>query len=142
MRFFFDANLPPTLPEALHILHKTAPVHAEVSYIPDLFGDGASDEEWISGIAEDGPATIITCDHHIHKRSDQRLLYQEAGLGLVVLKPPSKKGLPYWQMVQKIIKHWEEIIETASNTPKPYLFLISVSGRTELKYDGRNWRDK
>jgi hypothetical protein len=142
MKFFFDENLPPTLPEALHILHKTAPEDAEVSYIPDIFGKGAPDEKWITGIAKDGSATIITCDHQIHKRSDQKKLYREAGLGLVVLKPPSKTGLPYWQMVQKIIKHWKEIIEIDNNTLKPYLFLISVSGKTVLKYDGNNWRDK
>lgn len=143
MRFFFDENMPPTLPKALHILHKTAPENAEIYFIPEFLHYGVADEEWIPAIKENGPATVITSDYQIHRRKDQRLLYQENGLGLVVLRPNSKKrSLPYWQKVQKIIKHWEEIIETEQETPKPYLFLLKMTGKAELIYDGKNWRDK
>lgn len=143
MRFFFDENLPPTLPKALHILHKTAPKKAEVIFIPDFLEYGAADEVWIPAIKKDGPATVITCDYQIHRRKDQRLLYQENGLGLVVLRPNSKKkSLPYWEKVKKIIMYWEDILEVERNTTKPYLFLLKMTGRPELKYNGKNWRDK
>lgn len=143
MRFFFDENLPPTLPEALHILHKTAPNKAEVFFIPDVLRYGVPDEEWIPAIKKDGPATVITCDYQLHRRKDQRLLYQENGLGLVVLRPNSKKrGLPYWQKVQKIIRYWEDILEIERTTEKPYLYLLKMTGKPELLYDGKSWRDK
>jgi hypothetical protein len=143
MRFFFDENLPPTLPKALHILHKTSPDKAQVMFIPDLLGYGTADEAWIPAIQKDGPATVVTCDYQIHRRKDQRLLYQENGLGLIVLRPNSKKkSLRYWQKVQKIITHWENIIEVERTTTKPYLFLLKVTGKPELLYDGKNWQDK
>lgn len=143
MRFFFDENLPPTLPKALHILHKTAPNRkVEVTFIPDFLYDGAPDEEWIPAIKKDGPATVVTCDYQLHKRSDQKLLYQENELGLVVLRPNSKKGMPYWQQVKFMIKYWEQILEVEESTPKPYLFLLKVTGKPEVVYNGKNWRDK
>lgn len=142
MRFFFDENLPPTLPKALHILHKTAPEEVEISFIPDFLSKGVSDEEWIPAIAKDGPATVVTCDYQLHKRKDQRLLYQQNGLGLVVLRPNSKKGMTYWRQVQYIIKYWEDILKIEQTTSKPFLFLLKVTGKPELVYNGRNWRDK
>lgn len=143
MRFFFDENLPPTLPEALQILHKTSPQDkVEVSFIPDFLYRGVPDEEWIPAITEASSATVVTCDYKLHKRRDQRLLYQENGLGLVVLRPNSKKGMAYWKQVQYIIRYWKKILEIERETPKPYLFLLKISGKPELLYNGKNWQDK
>jgi hypothetical protein len=144
MRFFFDENLPPTLPEALHILHKSDPRNsAEIHFIPDFVYRGAPDEEWIPAIKEDGAATVITCDYQLHKRKDQRLLYQKNKLGLVVIRPLSKKkGLPYWDKVKKIIEFWDLILKTEKENTKPYLLLIKMSGgKPDLVYNGKNWRD-
>jgi|AntDeeMinimDraft_5_1070356.scaffolds.fasta_scaffold31986_2 hypothetical protein len=64
------------------------------------------------------------------------------GLGLVIIRPPSKSGLLYWEQVQLTIKHWDEIIEIDSKTKKPYCLVIKQRGKPELLYDGKNFRDK
>jgi len=97
MTFYFDENLPPKLAEALELLQEDDPNNqADVKSIIERFGRGAPDEEWIPILGKE-KATVITHDYQIHRRSDQRELYKKHGLGLVIIRPPSKTGLLYWE---------------------------------------------
>lgn len=142
MTFYFDENLPSRLAKAIGLLQENDPDYeAEVRSIIDRFGRGASDEEWIPVLGKE-QAAVITHDYQIHRRSDQRRLYKKHGLGLIIIKPPSKSGLLYWEQVQLIIKHWDSILETDQSNPKPYCLVIKRRSSPDLMYNGKNYQDK
>ncbi len=141
MTFYFDENLPSQLANAIDLLQENDPDYqAKVTSIIDRFQRGVSDEDWIPILGKEG-ATVITHDYQLHRRSDQRKLYKVHGLGLVIIRPPSKTGLLYWEQVKLTIKHWNEILETDLSTKKPYCLVIKQRGKPELLYDGKNYRD-
>jgi hypothetical protein len=141
MSFYFDENLPSRLADAIALLQENDPDYpTEVTSIIDRFGRGVSDEDWIPILGEE-QATVITHDYQIHRRSDQRKLYKDHGLGLVIIRPPSKSGLLYWEQVQLTIKHWDKILETDQSTKKPYCLVIKQRGSPHLIYNGKNYRD-
>ena len=52
MKYYFDENFPPQIAKALQILQSPKmEENVEVLNISDVFGKGASDEEWIPEIA-------------------------------------------------------------------------------------------
>jgi len=124
MKIYFDENIPPQTATALNILQGPL-IHenVEVKNISDVFGRGARDETWIVKIAhEDG--IVITQDLNIQHTRHQRELYRKFKMGVIFLKPPSKKGYKYWEMVKKIIKAWSDIKEVAGKTKRPFAYII------------------
>lgn len=95
------------------------------------FGSGIKDEDWIPRVAKNN-ACVITQDINIRRIRHQRELCEAQGLGMFYLKPPSKKGLSYWDQLKLIVKHWEEIIKKASKEKRPFSYQISV-GSAKLK---------
>ncbi|MBI5914837.1 MAG: hypothetical protein HY842_05630 [Bacteroidetes bacterium] len=128
MKVYIDENLPPQLARGLHILQQPLnqrerePI--EVKSIKDEFGQGTQDEDWIPKAGKEN-AIIITQDYRIQRDKNQFALYQEHGLGVFFFKPPSKNGFTYWQMVEQVVKRWEELKKLASKEKRPFAFRCS-----------------
>lgn len=125
MIIYVDENMAPVLAKGFNFLQ--APLNLqlkisdpiEIKSIKEVFGEGALDEDWIPLAGEEG-ACVLTQDYNINRIKHQRELCEKHGLGMFYFRPPSKSGFSYWDMVKLLVKHWEEIIKTASKKAKPF----------------------
>ncbi len=133
MIIYFDENMPKHLAYGFNTIqslegYKTG--HSiEVKFLPDLFGYGTEDKEWIPKLGKEG-SCIITQDLNISRRKDELELYQKNGIGIFFLRGPSrKKGLSVWQMVRALARNWDEICETATKEKKPFGYIFKLHGK-------------
>lgn len=126
MIIYLDENLSRYLAYALNELqkplnkkYKNLPDEIEVRYLPDDFGEGAKDEEWIPQLGG-RKSYVITSDLNIYRTRHQRALCLDHNLGVFFFKFP--KSCKYWQIVKLIIDRWEQIIQKISKTERPFAF--------------------
>lgn len=124
MKIFVDENMSFSLARGLEQLvqpencDRNEPL--EIISIVDAFGRGTPDEEWIPLVGKEG-GCFITQDRNIRKKQDQWELCQKHKVGAIFLKLGSKrKGLPYWQQVEFVIKKWSKIIEQVDRLDRPF----------------------
>ena len=128
MTIYVDENMPPQLARGLNMLQQPLNLKEreaiEVKSIKDEFGQGTQDEDWIPKAGKEN-AIVITQDYRIQTDKNQFALYQEHGLGIFFFKPPSKNGFTYWEMVEQVIKRWDEVKKLASKEERPFAFRCS-----------------
>ena len=130
MKFFIDENMPPNLAEGLAILEKPNDEGVEVYSIQKEYGRGIQDEDWIPQVGQIN-GIVITQDYNIQRTQQQYELLQKYKMGIFYLRPPSKIGYKYWEMVQKIINHWNEIKDLGRRTKFPFAYRIMPRGKIE-----------
>lgn len=123
MKIYFDENFPYQIARALNILQEPSQEVVTVLNVSEEFGRGAQDEDWIPKVGKEN-GIIITQDLNIHHTRQQRELYRKHNLGVVFLKPPSKSGYLYWQMVNKILLSWAAIKNLAMKNERPFAFVL------------------
>lgn len=123
MKIYFDENFPYQIARALTILEEPSQEVVTVMNVSEEFGRGAPDEDWIPKVGKEN-GIIITQDLNIHHTRQQRELYRKHNLGVVFLKPPSKSGYLYWQMVNKILLSWAAIKNLAMKKERPFAFVL------------------
>ena len=128
-KIYIDENLPNQLAKGLNELQKPQnerdQIELEILSIKDAFGQGEQDEDWIPKVgAENG--IVITQDFRIQTQRHQKELYQQNGVGILFLKPPSNKGFTYWEMVKKLIIEWENIKQIIKKNKTPFAFRCSA----------------
>jgi len=110
MIIYIDENMSPFLARGFNLFHTPLNQKLEkdinVLSIREEFGRGAKDEDWIPTAGKQS-ASVITQDYNIRRTKHQHTLCQKYSLGIFYLKPPSKKGFTYWDMVRLPVKHWE-----------------------------------
>ena len=130
-----DENFPRQLANGLNKIQEPLnlkeKIRFEVLSIPEVFGSGAKDEEWIPKAGEMG-SIILTQDLRIQSTRHQRDLYQQHNLGIFFFKPPSKNGYSYWEMVKQIIKHWDTIKDLTRKTKLPFAFRCTSRTKFEI----------
>lgn len=133
MIIYFDENMPPHLAAGFQIIQfpqgfKTN-LDIEVKFLPDTFGRGCKDTEWIPKVGKEG-SCVITQDISISKRKDELDLFKKHNIGIFFLKGPSKKnGLSIWEMTQALAKNWDEICKTMSSQKKPFGYVFGLNGK-------------
>jgi hypothetical protein len=128
-KIYFDENIPIGLAHGMANLDKSNNQRSgqcELIYMPDVLGKGVKDSVWIPVLAKEG-AVVITYDYNIHRDNIERGIYQKNGLGLVVIRMPSKKGATYWERVQLLIKQWEEIRKVCVQRNPPFLCICNAN---------------
>lgn len=136
MKIYFDENTSPYICRALQELQRSRNVELkdpiEVISIEEQFGRSAKDEDWIPLVGAER-AMVITHDFNIMRTRHQRELCERFGVGLVIIRPPSKKkGLGYWEQVQLLVKYWLDIVKVASRKSGHYHFELKPSGLKEM----------
>jgi len=126
MIFYLDENIPISIYKGL----KELDLRNEIKYIPEVFYPGIKDEEWLDELKNQN-AVIVTKDHNLKRIKHQYDLIKKYKIGLFIVKEPQKKGTPYWQLVEFIIKKWSEIVELAKIKTPAYIFLIKSKGKPE-----------
>ena len=133
MIIYFDENMPKHLAHGFHIIQfpeglKTNK-NIEVKFLPEKFGYGIKDIDWIPLIGKEG-SCVITQDINISRRRDELELYRNNNVGIFFLKGPSKKkGLTIWQMTQALSKNWAEICKIATEEKRPFGYIFSLNGK-------------
>ncbi len=131
MIIYFDENMPPHLAKGFNIIQFPEGLKTkqkiEVKFLPDAFGHGSKDVDWIPEIGKQGNC-IITQDVNISKRKDELELFQKNNIGIFFLKGTSKKnGLSVWGMTQALAKNWAEICQIANTHKKPFGYEFSLN---------------
>ncbi len=84
-------------------LNKKLGTDIAVKSIKQEFGEGARDEEWIPEAGADR-SCIITQDYNINRIKHHREPCNEYQLGMFYLRPPTRGGFLYWDMVKLLVK--------------------------------------
>lgn len=136
MIIFIDENMPPHLARGFNILQQPENAklneHIEIKSIVDEFGRGCLDEDWIP-LAGKKKACIITQDYNLRRIKHQKKLCDKFKLGMIYLRPPSKTGYTYWEMIGILHKNWPEICKIVLSQKRPFAYQIrSRSGISRL----------
>jgi len=133
MILYIDENMPKHLAEGFNILQIPENIkngtEFKVEYLPDVYGYGAKDVDWIPELGKDS-SCIITQDINITRRKDELEIYRKSKIGLFLLKGSSKKkGLSVMEMIQALSKNWEEICKYSLEEKKPFTYEFSIKGK-------------
>lgn len=134
VKIYLDENLPSLLADGLNKLtqplHQRQGIKIEISSIAQEFGKGTADEEWIPQFGKIG-GIVLTQDFNIQRIKAQRELYIQHKIGLLIIRPPSKSGLSYWEMVKLLVKNCEDIVKFLKKSSVPFAATISVRGKID-----------
>lgn len=128
-KIYVDENFPRQLAEGLNTLvepqNKKDGIEIVILSIPNEFGRGAKDEDWIPEVGKEN-GIVITQDYRIQTQKHQQELYKQNGVGILFFSPPSKGGFSYWEMVKQLVNRWEEIKQIVNKNKTPYAFRCSA----------------
>lgn len=114
MNFLFDHNLSPGWPRALNALSASLDGVGVVVPLRDKFDVSATDEQWLTVLAEEGDWAIVSKDG-FRKSDAEKKLIQRAGLAVFILAPAWSK-FPHWDATVQMIRWWPKIVGAASLT--------------------------
>lgn len=129
MKLYVDENLPPHLAHGFQVLLsrealKTG-VEVEIIYLPDAFGAGAKDIDWIPKVGA-SQGCVLTQDVKIQRRKQEQELYRQHSVGMFFLRGRNKKeGLTVWRMVEILAKNWPSIEKAMLIEDRPFAFEVS-----------------
>jgi len=99
MKFFFDNCISPKLARAIHALIE--PDH-KVEHLRDRFVPSTKDTEWIQQLADEGNWVIVTADHRIRTRPQERQVWKAAKLTTFFMADAFEQ-LPAWEQVKWMV---------------------------------------
>jgi hypothetical protein len=129
VNFFFDANVPPKLGEAVRVL--TEKPTFKITLHRDVFDADIPDTAWIKAISGWSPKPfVIGGDGAILRRPGEALALKEADLTYFVLAD----GFPSLKLHAQAIKFlqaWESILDKAGSVKRPTIFKVTVNAKVE-----------
>ncbi len=130
MKFFFDNNLPPSLPRALNELCERES-HQAVA-LKDKFDQNIKDVEWIECLSNEKDWIVLTHDN-LNKGLEREAL-RRAGL-VVFFLDKSWVNHNYWEKASQLIKWWPKIMEQAERIQGGAAFKVpwNLSGKGKFE---------
>ncbi len=105
MRYVFDANLSPALPEILRALK------IEAYGVFERFGEGAKDPDWLPKLDPLGDI-LVTYDKHIRTRPAEASALEQLGISALFFGP-WWDGKQLWAQAQWLTMTWQHVHEQA-----------------------------
>jgi hypothetical protein len=121
MKLALDENLPPSLARAIHAL--LAPDSGEAISIPERFGAGFADRDWIATLREQRGWAVLTADHKLRTRPHERLVLMQSGLIVLVLAHGWSQD-PFWPKATGIIRWLPVMLDAWRTTTPPALLEV------------------
>lgn len=122
--FFFDENMPKRLAEAF-----SDDFGESVTHLYHHFGrDGILDPAVLRYVGERG-WVLITRDRKILRRSHERAVIEEAGIGAFFMNDSLND---FCSIVRAITHNWPEIKRLAQTRERPFVFLVRERGVVRL----------
>jgi len=137
MKIYLDENMSPNLCHGLQAFQKALNAELKVPIVvlsmQEQFGRGADDEDWIPLVGKE-KGMAITWDFNLMRTRHQRALCEQHGVGLVIIRAPSKKvGMRFWEQVKLLVKYWEDVVKVASKKSGHFHYELKPnSGLKEL----------
>ena len=126
MIFFWDRNIPKSIPEAFRTL--TPPFESEVhgerfpqfDRIPER-----GDDNWIS-ILGDYDWFLLTKDYQLHRKSNEAAALRRHNIGCFYIWGLSAKP---WDIARCFMMAAPSIIEVAESTARPFIYRVDHLGK-------------
>lgn len=122
MIFVLDANLSPTLAQALHLLCQKEGI--EFRSAQDEFGAGAADEDIFRALQGRG-WFFVTLDVQMTRRPGQRRAMEESGIGAFVFTGSSLPQRSFREIAAFVLAVTDAMIGRAKSTTPPFVYGIS-----------------
>jgi len=121
VKLALDENLPPSLARGIHALLE--PEAGQAISIPDRFGRGFADLDWIAALHVEGGWAILTTDRKLRTRPHERLALERSGLVVFILAPGwNQEG--YWRKAAGIIGWMPSIMDAMASYQPPALLSV------------------
>jgi hypothetical protein len=124
MTLFFDRNLGHKVPDALLLLGLPVTKH------DDRFTQGATDEEWLQEVGQQG-WVVVTRDEKLWWNASALKALSDHRLGCFVLSGAGDR--PRWYAVRILARNWDTVERLASGEERPFLCRLRLRQSVELK---------
>ena len=126
MIFFWDKNTPRSIPENLTRLKPPVQFEHYMAHYPlsDQYKEGG-DDPWLATVGQQG-WFVISQDYHYHERENERYAIKEYSIGCFYLWGATA---PRWEIMRCFIRAFDRMVDTATNTPRPFIFWVDQRGR-------------
>lgn len=121
MKLALDENLPPALAHATNAL--LVPHGGQAISIPERFGTGIGDLEWIGALRQEDGWAVLTADRRLRTRPHERLALMQSGLVFFVLAQGWNQE-SFWPKAAGVIRWLPSMIEAFSTVRPPALLAI------------------
>lgn len=123
MRIYFDENFSHRIASGMREFQEARPSEGvTVVWVPDEFGRGTPDEDWIPLVASKH-GIILTQDMNIHRIAAQWELCRQNKIGLFFFKPP-KGGWGFWNVIREVVNRWDEIKSLSAVQKRPFGYMV------------------
>jgi len=121
VKLALDANLSPHLARAIYAL--LAPEDGEAASIPERFGPGIADQDWIAALHAEAGWAVLTQDRKLRSRPHERRALEQSGLVVFILAHGWASEL-YWQKAAGVIRWLPSMLEAFRAARPPALFAV------------------
>lgn len=126
MKLAVDENLPPALAHAIDAL--LAAEGGKAVSIPERFGPGVADLDWITTLRDERGWAVLTADRRLPTRPHERLALMQSGLLFFVLAPGWNQE-PYWPKAAGVIRWLPSMLDAYRAVLPPALLDIPYRWR-------------
>ena len=125
MIFFWDKNIPKTIPEALLTLNLPVGTEYYLKHFPlsDKYPEGG-DDRWLSQVGSWG-WVVISQDWSLHTKPNELFALKQHNIGCFYLWGAQA---PKWEILRCFARGYDRIIRAAANTPRPFIFWVAQIG--------------
>ena len=85
----------------------------------------SGDDQWLNQIGA-WRWIVISQDYHFHEKEDERYALKQHNIGCFYLWGAES---PKWEIMRCFARAYDKIIEAANNTPCPYIYWVSRTGK-------------
>ena len=121
---FFDRDVGTALPKALDILK----LPTRVEYHQSHFPINAQDDAWMATVGDWG-WTLIGHDSRHHLVDAEVSAIKQYEMGCFYLWGAKA---PRWEKMRCFLRAYENIVEAAGSTPRPFIYRVTEKGRLTL----------
>ena len=118
---FFDRDVGITLPQALGVLK----LPTRVEYHQEHFPIDARDDDWMPRVGSLG-WTLIGHDSRHHQEESELSAIKQHEIGCFYLWGA---GAFRWEKMRCFLRAYENILEAAARTPRPFIYRVTEKGR-------------
>lgn len=125
MIFFWDKNIPKTIPEALLTLDLPVGTEYFLPHFPlsDKYPEGG-DDRWLSQVGSWG-WIVISQDYRFHERENERYALKQYKIGCFYLWGAEARK---WEILRCFARGYDRIVRAAGDTPRPFIYWITQTG--------------
>ncbi len=118
---FFDRDVGTSLPQALGVLRLPTRVEHHQNHFPT----DARDDDWMPTVGSMG-WFLIGHDSRHHQEESELLAIRQYDMGCFYLWGGSALR---WEKMRCFLRAYENILEAAARTPRPFIYRITEKGR-------------